>query len=252
MVEPVSSEERRRARERLIVALDVDNADDARSMVRELRPSVGAFKIGLELFTAAGPGLVAEISENHRVFLDLKFHDIPNTVAAASAAAVRLGVWMLNVHAAGGAEMLRRTAAAVAEASHRTGAPRPKLIAVTVLTSTNDEELRRTGVIHGVERQVLNLAQLTAECGFDGVVASALEVEPIRRQSPDGFLIVTPGIRPAGKAVGTADDQKRVMTPGAAIAAGSDYLVVGRPVTGAGDRLEAAESIVTEIAGSLV
>lgn len=232
--------------QKIIVALDVDSLVEAESIVRELSGSVGAFKIGLQLFTAAGPQFVKKlVGGGAKIFLDLKFHDIPNTVAKASVEAARLGVWMFNVHAAGGGEMMRRTAADVSEVCEREAIARPKVIAVTVLTSSNQGTLAQTGIPGVPESQVLRLAALTSECGLDGVVASPLEIEPIRANiASKDFLIVTPGIRPASA---TNDDQKRVTTPGTALAAGADYLVIGRPITGAADRAKAVEVILKEI-----
>ena len=233
-------------KDRIIVALDVDSADAASEVVSELGDSVGAFKIGLQLFTTAGPSLVREISRaGHRVFLDLKFHDIPSTVANAAVEAARLGVWMLNVHALGGSEMMRRTVDAVNEACVREDMTKPKIIAVTVLTSSDANELREVGIEREVSDEVLNLARLTAKCGLDGVVASALEASPIKHAvGSDQFLVVTPGIRKTSE---TNDDQKRVMTPAEAVSNGSDFLVIGRPITKAADKRAAIESIVNDI-----
>lgn len=232
-------------RERIIVALDVETADEAREISRELSGQVGAFKIGLQLFTTAGPGLVREFTEaGEKVFLDLKFHDIPNTVAKASAEAARLGVWMFNVHASGGREMMVRTSAEVAEICEKESIQKPLVIAVTVLTSSNAETLEEVGIVIPVVTQVENLARMAAECGLDGVVASPHEVSAVRLAvtSPD-FLVVTPGIRPISA---TNDDQKRVTTIRQALANGSDYVVIGRPITQAKDRLQAVESLVRE------
>ena len=231
---------------RLIVALDVQTAGEARELVNLLRSEVGMFKVGSQLFTAAGPGVVRDIVRSgHQVFLDLKFHDIPNTVAAAAVEATRLGVTILNVHAGGGPEMMKRTAEAVSEVAAREGLSRPAIIAVTVLTSTDASTLRAVGVTNAPEAQVLELALLAAKSGMDGLVASALEAPVIRSADPQpGFLIVTPGIRPSGIVL---NDQKRVTTPAAAIRAGADYLVVGRPITSAKDPVLAARMIVAEI-----
>ncbi|MGI8917494.1 MAG: orotidine-5'-phosphate decarboxylase [Pyrinomonadaceae bacterium] len=232
---------------KLIVALDVQTAAEARELVNLLGSEVGMFKVGSQLFTAAGPEVVREIVRSgNRVFLDLKFHDIPNTVARAAIEATRLGVTILNVHAGGGAEMMRRTADAVSEAASSEGLSRPSIIAVTVLTSTDGPGLHAVGVTKTADAQVLKLAMLAANSGMDGLVASPLEVPAIRSAVPQtGFLIVTPGIRPRGVAL---NDQKRVTTPAAAIRAGADYLVVGRPITAAGDPVMAARMIVAEIA----
>lgn len=232
---------------RLIVALDVQTAREARELVKLLGSEVGMFKVGSQLFTAGGPEVVREIVQSGwQVFLDLKFHDIPNTVAAAAIEATRLGVTILNVHAGGGAEMMKRTADAVSETASSEGFSRPSVIAVTVLTSANGATLQLVGVTNTPDAQVLKLAMLAAENGMDGLVASALEAPAIRSAVPQpGFLIVTPGIRPTGIAL---NDQKRVTTPAAAIRAGADYLVVGRPITRAKDPVTAARMIVAEIA----
>ncbi len=232
--------------ERIIVALDVDTRTTARKLVDELGDSVGAFKIGLQLFTAAGPEFVREMVEKgHRVFLDLKLHDIPNTVVKAAIEAARLGVWMFNVHALGGGEMMRRTAAEVDEACTRGKLTRPKIIAVTVLTSSNANELREIGIEGDVKEIVVSLAQLAAKCGLDGVVASAREAEAVKRSiASETFLVVTPGIRLLSA---TIDDQKRVMTAARAVKSGSDYLVIGRPITEAKDKQAAVNAIVREI-----
>ncbi len=232
--------------ERIIVALDVDSATAADTLIDELTGRVGAFKVGLQLFSAVGPQYVQKVTERGiKVFLDLKFHDIPNTVAKAAVEASKLGVWMLNVHASGGREMMERTVQEVASECDRTGTKRPLIIAVTVLTSSNEETLRETGIANEVEKQVGNLARLAAVSNMDGVVASPWEIPVIRREvlNPD-FLIVTPGIRPKA---GTLDDQKRVTTFGQALANGSDYVVIGRPITQAPDRVAAVEQILSEV-----
>ncbi|MFZ0061893.1 MAG: orotidine-5'-phosphate decarboxylase [Pyrinomonadaceae bacterium] len=232
---------------KLIVALDVQTTQEARELVELLGPEVGMFKVGSQLFTAAGPEIVRDIVRSgSRVFLDLKFHDIPNTVAAAAVEATRLGVTILNVHAGGGPEMMRRTAAAVSEAAAAEGLLRPSIIAVTVLTSADEATLNAVGVENTPEEQVIKLARLAAENGMDGLVASPLEVRAIRTAIPQrGFLIVTPGIRPAGSSL---DDQKRVMSPAETVLAGADYLVVGRPIIAAKDPVAAAKMIGAEIA----
>ena len=231
---------------KIIVALDVETADEARKIIDEIGGEVGAFKIGLQLFTAAGASFVRElVAQKIKIFLDVKFHDIPNTVAKASIEVARLGVWMFNVHALGGGEMMRRTVENVREICERENLVQPKIIGVTVLTSSNQETLREVGIVPEIDSQVVNLAQLTAKCGLDGVVASPLEVEKIRRNvEKKDFLIVTPGIRPN---FATNDDQKRVMSPGEAIRQGADYLVIGRPITHSDDKLSVVKQILEEI-----
>jgi orotidine-5'-phosphate decarboxylase len=234
-----------RIRDRIIVALDVDSAEKAREISRELAGHVGAFKVGLQLFTLAGPEFVRELTAaGHRVFLDLKFHDIPNTVAKASVEAARLGVWMFNVHAAGGSEMMKRAVDEVNNVCAAERFERPLMIAVTVLTSSNADTLHETGFGGKVDEQVIRLARLAESSGMDGVVASPREVTSIRSAVPrTNFLTVTPGIRPENA---TIDDQKRVTTLRQALAGGSDYAVIGRPITQAADRLAAVEQIVAE------
>lgn len=230
---------------RVIVALDVDSADEAHSIVTELKADAAAFKVGLQLFTAAGPDLVRDLARENRIFLDLKFHDIPTTVANAGIEAARLGVWMFNVHASGGREMMQRTVQEVAGVCDREGLQQPLIIGVTVLTSSNVATLLDIGLDTTPDEQVVRLAKLTAESGLDGVVASPLEASAVRREvGREDFLIVTPGVRPV---TATNDDQKRVMTPGRSAAAGSNYLVVGRPIVRANDRLQALVAIQKEI-----
>ena len=238
------------AAERIIVALDVETSREARDVVSELKGRVGAFKIGLQLFTAAGPAFVRELTDaGAKIFLDLKFHDIPHTVGNAGIEAARLGVWMFNVHAAGGREMMSRAAAEVAEFCDSEDVERPKIIAVTVLTSSDANTLSETGIEGAVERQVLSLAKLAAECNLDGVVASPLEAAGVRSSIDDpDFLIVTPGVRPE---FATNDDQKRVTTPAAATSNGADYLVIGRPILRAVDRAEVIVKICSEIEAAL-
>lgn len=234
-------------KEQIIVPLDVSTASEARSIIAELHEYVGGFKIGLQLFTSAGASFVREqtVGRELKIFLDLKFHDIPNTVAKAAVEVARLGVWMFNVHAAGGSEMMRRTLSEVGEVCERENLVRPKIIGVTVLTSSDQQTLAETGIDREINSQVLNLAQLTAKCGLDGVVASPLEVRQIRAAvGRKDFLIVTPGIRPA---FATNDDQKRVLTPGEAAAAGADYLVIGRPIRQAADKISAVKRIIEEL-----
>ena len=232
-----------RPEERLIVALDVSSAREARKIVQALGTAISTYKIGNQLFTAEGPGVVRELVESGKdVFLDLKFHDIPNTVAGGVRSAVALGISMLTVHAAGGSAMLR----AAMEAARQAPTP-PTVLAVTVLTSLSDADLQETGVARRSRDHALVLATLAQNCGCDGVVASPHEARLIRQDMGAGLVIVTPGIRPAGSAKG---DQARLNTPAEAIAAGADYLVVGRPITGAADPRGAAEAIVAEIQGA--
>lgn len=232
--------------DRLIVALDVETERAARQAVSELDGLVTGFKVGLQLFTAAGPGFVKDLAAaGKRVFLDLKFHDIPNTVARAGVEAAKLGVWMFNVHASGGGEMMKAVRAEVESFCAGRGNRRPIITAVTVLTSSDFDTLNEIGVLPDVNEQVSRLARLTAESGLDGVVASANEANLVREcVDIPGFLIVTPGIRPENA---TNADQKRVMTPGAAISTGADHLVVGRPILEAANRADAAAKILDEI-----
>jgi orotidine-5'-phosphate decarboxylase len=237
-------------RDRLIVALDVDTLEQAQNIVRLLAKDVGMFKIGKQLFTHAGPQAVRLIQElGGEIFLDLKFHDIPNTVAKAAIEATRLGVKMFNVHASGSLEMMRLTVKEVARVCRQEKRRRPIMLAVTVLTSLNQDDLKRVGVTNKVAAQVVRLAALTQEAGMDGVVASPQEVTDIRAACGRRFIIVTPGIRPAEA---QRNDQQRVMTPSDAVRAGVDYIVVGRPIIEAKDPVAAARAIVAdmELAGN--
>jgi len=234
-----------KSEKRVIVALDVDTADEARKIVAELGSDAGAFKIGLQLFTAAGPDLVREISAQHKVFLDLKFHDIPTTVAKAGIEVARLGVWMFNVHAAGGSEMMRTTADELRTVCDRENLATPLLIGVTVLTSSDTNVLRESGIEMEAREQALRLARMAAESGLDGVVSSPMETAAIKSSiERRGFIVVTPGVRTDSA---TNDDQKRVMTPRQAVSEGSDYLVIGRPILQAKDRAAALRRICEEI-----
>jgi orotidine-5'-phosphate decarboxylase len=228
-------------KDRLIVALDVANRAAALRLVEQLSGLVGMFKVGLELYTACGPALVREIIESgERVFLDLKFHDIPNTVAGATRSATRLGVSIFNLHALGGAEMMRAAADATAQ-----GDSRPALLGVTVLTSMNKTDLAQVGIVSEVEDEVLRLALLARDCGLDGVVASPREIRLIRERIPsERFIILTPGIRPAWSESG---DQKRIATPSAAIGDGADFIVIGRAITASTDPKAAAERVLEEL-----
>jgi len=225
----------------ILVALDVSTAAEARALADRLRGTVGGFKIGKQLFTSEGPSIVRDlISRGDRVFLDLKFHDIPNTVASAVGAAASLGVWMLNVHASGGLKMMQAAKEAADRAGDRTGR-RPLVIAVTVLTSFDQAMLEGTGVNRPIPAQVEHLAALTKEAGLDGVVASPHEIDAIRARCGSDFLIVTPGIRTGPVAPG--DDQVRTRSAREAMDAGASYLVVGRPILKAADPAAAAHGI---------
>jgi orotidine-5'-phosphate decarboxylase len=225
---------------KVIVALDYADAASALKLVDRLEPSLCRLKVGKELFTAAGPQLVENlVQRDFGVFLDLKFHDIPNTVSKACEAAAKLGVWMLNVHASGGLAMMQAAREGVEKSGRN-----PFLIAVTVLTSMDQAALNQIGVPGEVRRQVLNLAGLAGQSGLDGVVCSAQEAPELRVERGKDFLLVTPGIRPADAAL---NDQSRVMTPALALKAGASYLVVGRPITQAPDPLAALHAINQEI-----
>jgi len=241
MVYPVSMQT---ARDRLIVALDVANAEKAHTLMQQLGESVCFYKVGKELFTAEGPSVVHNlIAAGKKVFLDLKFHDIPNTVAGSVRTAASLGVSLLTVHAGGGSKMLRAAAEAAAQSIAK-----PVVLAVTVLTSLTTPELEEIGVMGGVEAQVLRLAALAVNAGCGGIVASAQEASRLRQSLGSGFTLVTPGIRPAG---GVAGDQARVVTPEDAIRAGANYIVVGRPITAADNPQHAAQAITQQIARAL-
>jgi orotidine-5'-phosphate decarboxylase len=230
--------------DQLLVALDVDTAAEARALADALRGLVGGFKIGSRLFTSHGPSIVEELAgRGDRVFLDLKFHDIPNTVAGAVAAGTRLGAWMINVHASGGSAMMRAAREAADAESARRSTTKPLLIAVTVLTSLDNEALFEMGIAGDAGEQAGRLASLAQAAGLDGVVASPQEIALIRRRCGKSFAIVTPGIRGAGDVKG---DQSRTMTGQDALAAGATYLVVGRPIIAAADPRIAAEQFVME------
>lgn len=227
---------------KIIVALDYPQAAPALELARRLHPASCRLKVGKELFTAAGPQLVEQLQRlGFEIFLDLKFHDIPNTTAQACKSAAALGVWMVNVHALGGRRMLEAARTALANVGRR-----PQLIAVTILTSMAQDDLHDIGIEFSPAQMVSRLARLTQECGLDGVVCSAQEAPILRSQCAAGFRLVTPGIRPAQAA---ADDQSRIMTPRAALAAGASYLVIGRPITQAPDPLQALQDILKETGG---
>jgi orotidine-5'-phosphate decarboxylase len=226
---------------RVIVALDFSSVKQVLDFIAQLDPSMCRLKVGKELFTLAGPTLVGQlIDKGFDVFLDLKFHDIPNTVARACKVAADMGVWMLNVHALGGRNMLLAAREAL-----EGGENRPLLIAVTILTSMGQQDLQEIGLSGNPEDNVLRLAVLTQEAGLDGVVCSSREVTSLRQAQGEAFTLVTPGIRPTGTEAG---DQKRIMTPTEAIQAGSDYLVIGRPITQASDPVQTLHTINSEIA----
>jgi orotidine-5'-phosphate decarboxylase len=235
-------------KDRLLVALDVESGARALELARTLRGVAGGFKIGSRLFTLEGPALVRALAEDgSRVFLDLKFHDIPNTVAQAIESAVLTGAWMVNVHASGGAAMMQAAARAARETADRTGRPAPLVIAVTVLTSMDATTLRQVGVERPLLDHVVSLARLAQESALDGVVASPLETAAIRAACGPEFTIVTPGIRGAS-AGGEKNDQSRTLGPAEAVRAGATCIVVGRPIIGAAHPRSAADAIVTELA----
>jgi orotidine-5'-phosphate decarboxylase len=240
--------------DQLLVALDVDTAADALALADRLRGIAGGFKIGNRLFTSHGPSFVSDlVSRGDRVFLDLKYHDIPNTVAGAIAAATRLGVWMVNVHAAGGLDMMRAAREAAVTEATRLSRPAPLVIAVTMLTSLSQESMAQIGMAGALPAQVERLAALAQSAGLDGVVASPQEIGLIRTRCGSSFSIVTPGIRGGSATVvrgagapGAIDDQARTLTAAEALSAGASYLVVGRPIIAASDPRRAAEHIAAE------
>jgi orotidine-5'-phosphate decarboxylase len=236
-----------RARGKVIFALDVSTMAEIENWAATLSGKVGMFKIGKQLFTSCGPAAVKAIQDRGgEVFLDLKYHDIPNTVAMATVEAARLGAKLSNLHALGGYEMMARTMEALDK--EYSGACRTRVLAVTILTSSNEETLRGIGIDHSVQDMVVRLAKLAKAAGVDGVVASPHEVAQIREACGSDFLIVTPGVRPA---FASADDQKRIMTPSEAVSQGADYLVIGRPIAAAADPIKAADLIAEEIAAVL-
>ena len=222
---------------KILVALDFDNKDKALELIEKLEPSLCGLKVGKEMFTLFGPDFVRQlVAMGFKVFLDLKFHDIPNTVAKACKAAAELGVWMVNVHASGGSAMMTKAK----EVLDEYGENRPLLIAVTMLTSTSEDDFSEFGYKETLANQVLKLARMSHESGLDGVVCSAWEASNLKKELGQGFKLVTPGIRPVGAELG---DQSRVMTPSKAINAGSDYLVIGRPITQSDDPLQSLYDI---------
>jgi orotidine-5'-phosphate decarboxylase len=237
------------AREKLVLALDVDDFKKAEKLVGKLSDYVGVFKIGSQLFTAEGTKVVDMVNERGgKIFLDLKFHDIPNTVARAAEVATKLGVYIFNVHTSGGYEMMRAAAEASEKISLASGIRKPLILGVTLLTSINQEILEKEiGIKKRLEEQVVHLAKLAKVAGLDGVVASSREIKQIRKACGEDFIILTPGIRPAGK---SSDDQKRIMTPQEAIKLGADFLVIGRPIRDASNPVEAAKEILREMEGN--
>lgn len=228
---------------KVLIALDFSSTEEVLAFVEQLSPNECRLKVGKELFTSCGPELVKTlVDKNFDVFLDLKFHDIPNTVAGAVRAAAEMGVWMVNVHAVGGSRMMQAAKKALADVEGR----KPLLIAVTVLTSMSPDDLTETGVSASPEDQVLHLATLTQKSGLDGVVCSAQEAKLLKQHCGADFKLVTPGIRPANSA---QDDQRRIVTPEQAIENGSDYLVIGRPITKAESPVEALKAINHSLAG---
>ncbi len=234
--------------DKLIVALDVPDREAALAIVLAVRPRVRRFKIGLELYTACGPDLIREIQDGgNRIFLDLKFHDIPNTVARAAVQVARLGVDMFTIHLSGGLLMARRVADELQAHCDIRRINRPRVLGVSVLTSLTSEDQQQLGITRTIVEQVLSLADLAAQAGLDGIVASPHEVRAIRAATGRNLLIVTPGIRPSGS---PTDDQARSSTPREAVSAGSDFLVVGRPIVNANDPLAAAEAILMQMDGA--
>lgn len=235
------------AKDRVVLALDVDTREEALALTRELTPYVGVFKVGMQLFNSTGPDIVRQINDmGGRVFVDLKFHDIPNTVAAAGRVMTRLNCHMFNVHAAGGSEMMRQVAEQVAKEAKRLGVDQPISLAVTVLTSISQQELEKEMYVSGlsVEELVVKWALMAKDAGISGVVCSPREIQAIRSACGPPFKIVTPGIRPAWS---EKNDQKRVTTPREALELGADYMVIGRPITEAASPVDAARRIIEEL-----
>jgi len=234
------------ARERLVLALDVNNFKKAEELVDKLTDYVGVFKIGNQLFTAEGTKVIKMVQEKGgKVFLDLKFHDIPNTVARAAEVVSKLGVYIFDIHTSGGYEMMKATVEASKKLSFALGISKPLILGVTLLTSINQEILEKEiGIKKSLEEQVVHLAKLAEAAGLDGVVASPWEIKALRAACGEGFVILTPGIRPAGK---SDDDQKRIMTPQEAIKLGADFIVIGRPITNATNPVKASQEILKEM-----
>lgn len=233
--------------DRLIVALDFPTMEEAVATVEKLGDSVSYYKVGMELYYSAGAEMLAYLKRaNKNVFLDLKLQDIPNTVAKSLAVLTKLGANMMNVHAVGGAKMMTEAAKSVANTAIEMGIERPKLIAVTILTSMDDEQFNALNYSNTISEQVVSLAKLAKASGLDGVVASPMEASAIRKACGEDFLIVTPGVRPKGSSL---DDQARIATPGGALKNGASHIVVGRPITKAENKIKAANDIVAEIRG---
>lgn len=231
--------------EKIIIALDVETLEQARALVTSLSGTVGAFKIGKQLYTRCGPEAVEMVhAAGERVFLDLKYHDIPTTVAKAGCEAARMGVFIFNLHALGGSAMISTTVKAVRELAAKTKSPAPLILAVTVLTSMSETDLAEIGIHEPVEQVVVGLARIAQAAGADGVVASPREIHLIKEACGPDFVVLTPGIRPAAA---EQDDQKRTMTPSQAVRAGADFLVIGRPITQAPDPRAAALAIASEL-----
>ena len=234
------------ARERLVLALDVDDFSSAKELVDKLKDYVGIFKVGSQLFTSEGKDIIRMIKQSgSKVFLDLKFYDIPNTVKGAAESATKLGVYMFTIHASGGYEMMKAAADAVRETSIKLGIKKPFILGVTVLTSINQEILEKEiSVNKSVKEHVVHLAKLAKAAGLDGIVASPQEIKEVRASCGKDFIILTPGIRPKGKAL---DDQKRIMTPKQALKQGADFLVIGRPIRNAKDPVKSAKNVLKEM-----
>ena len=231
--------------DRIIFALDVGDMDSAKDWVRKLKGRVGWFKVGLELFTAVGPDIVRLVKDNDiKCFLDLKFHDIPNTVAGAVRSAVKTGADMMTIHLSGGRAMITAAREAAREASNRLGTVKPKIVGVSVLTSLGSDDLKEIGVGNNPTDQVAHLARLASSCNIDGMVCSAEDLPHVRKKVPESLMLITPGIRPGGSQKG---DQKRIATPSFALKSGADLLVIGRPISEASDPIMAVQQIVEEM-----